>query len=66
MIISLLTDAGWTGLDPHEGGAGHQDTKDLMRLSLYLLTQGGLDLTHMKVVLATNISKISCDYLFIY
>jgi hypothetical protein len=59
VIISLFSGEGWTGPDPHEGGAGHQDAKDLMRLSLYLLTQGGLDLTHMEVVLATKMLKIS-------
>ncbi len=56
---------GCAGPDPHEGGAGHQGIKDLLWLSLYLFTQGGLDLTHMKVVLATKVSKISCDNLFI-
>jgi hypothetical protein len=61
----FITDAGWTGPDPHEGDAGHQDAIKLMRLSLYLLAQGGLDLTHMKVVLATRTPKISCDYLLI-
>jgi hypothetical protein len=40
-------------------------SKILMRLSPYLLMQVGLDLTHMKVVVATKVSKISCDYLLI-
>ncbi len=66
VIIPLFTDAGvgwawptWRWFWPPSCLRSHV-------IIPYLLMQGGLDLTHLKVVLATKLSKISCDYPIIY